>query len=93
MSDFHAAGADGRQHAADVVDLVRQRRGVGVPAVEVFAADADTDDPVVAVLPDGGEEGCLFGFEMGPVFGPDADEELGVCREGGGDGACEGVTV
>ena len=30
---------------------------------------------------------------MGPVLGPDADEEFGAGGKGGGDGGCERVAV
>ena len=85
MPDLDASRPEGAEHAAHVVDLLGQGGGVRVFAVEVLAADADADDPVVAILGEGGLEGGFFGVVVVSVRGPDADEKFGVCGDGGGD--------
>lgn len=85
--------ADGANHAPNIVDLVREGVGVSVLPVEVFAADGDREDPVLAVGGDGVEQGLLLRVEVVVVLGPDADEDLhaGVLR--GGHGVGESVAV
>lgn len=93
VADLHAAGPEGAQHAADVVDLARERARARLLAVEVLAAHAHRDDPIVAVLLDRGLQGGFFRGEVVAVFGPDADEEFGARGEGGGHGVGERVAV
>ena len=85
VRDLFVRCSETPQHAADVTDLRGEGVGVGVFSVEIFGADGDSDEPVLAIGLDGGQEGLLLSLVVCVVFSPDADEKLGVCGEGRGD--------
>ena len=93
MPNLQSRRADRCKLAADIVDLAGKGSGTGFLAVQVLAADRHRDDPVVAVLPDGSQQGLLLGLVVSPVLGPYTDEELGAGRQGSGDGGAERVAV
>ena len=53
VAHLHAPGAQRPEHTTHVVDLAREGTSARVAAVEVLAADADSDDPIMAVGLDG----------------------------------------
>lgn len=81
------------QHATNIVDLVDQRAGIGVLAVEILRPNTNSDDPVLAMLLDSSHEGLFLRIEMGVIFGPEANENGGACGEGCRDGVGERVAV
>ena len=93
MADFNTTGAKGAEHAADVVNLLGEGGSAGVFAVKVLAADADADNPVMAILGKGRLESGFFGRIVVCICGPDADEEFCVCGDGSRDGLWKGKSV
>lgn len=93
VADLDIARSESAEHSSDIVDLAGQGGCVRFGAVQVFAADADGNDPVRPMLLDCLHQSGLLGFEVGLVFRPDTNEQGGAGSDGGGDGVGEGVTI
>ena len=92
VSDF-SLHTDRTNHASHIIDAGGESVGVAVLPVQIFTADRNGKNPILAMGRDGVEQSLLLSLEVVDIFGPDTDEDLGAGVEGGGNGIGEGVAV
>ena len=80
-------------HATDIINLLGECSRVGVFAVQIFTTNTNGNDPILTISLDGTLECVFLCLEVGSILGPDTNEQLGTCREGGRDSKSQCVAI